>query len=128
MPEHVVFRTKPQLVIDMLTEELAAGTPFRYLCADSGYGRDPHLRPFCHEQEISYVMAVPVDLPLVAVRGGAEPGRARAGPHPGPRAERDLGAPLVRDRHQRACASTTGPRCPPPWPGRHPRPDTCTPC
>nr|WP_197286933.1 transposase [Planomonospora sphaerica] len=26
VPSHVVFRTKPQLVIDMLTEELAAGT------------------------------------------------------------------------------------------------------
>ncbi|MGJ6970120.1 IS701 family transposase [Streptosporangium sp. G11] len=73
VPGHVAFRTKPQLVIDMLTEELAAGTPFRYLCADAGYGRDPHLRAFCHERALGYVMAVPVDLPLVAVRGGAEP-------------------------------------------------------
>ncbi|MEU7990604.1 IS701 family transposase [Streptosporangium canum] len=72
VPEHVVFRTKPQLVIDMLTEELAAGTPFRYLCADAGYGRDPHLRAFCHDRALGYVMAVPVDLPLAAVRGGAE--------------------------------------------------------
>lgn len=73
VPEHVVFRTKPQLVIDMLAEEIAAGTPFRYLCADSGYGRDPGLRAFCHERAIRYVMAVPVDLPLLALRGGAEP-------------------------------------------------------
>ncbi|MEU4534171.1 IS701 family transposase [Streptosporangium sp. NPDC023825] len=73
VPQHVVFRTKPQLVIDMLTEELAASTPFRYLCADAGYGRDPHLRAFCHERTLGYVMAVPVDLPLVAVRGGTEP-------------------------------------------------------
>ncbi|GAA2916025.1 IS701 family transposase [Streptosporangium fragile] len=73
VPEHVVFRTKPQLVIDMLAEELAAGTPFRYLCADTGYGRDPYLRAFCHERALGYVMAVPADLPLVAVRGGVEP-------------------------------------------------------
>jgi SRSO17 transposase len=73
VPEHVAFRTKPQLVIDMLAEEIAAGTPFRYLCADSGYGRDPYLRAFCHDRALGYVMAVPVDLPLVAVRGGAEP-------------------------------------------------------
>ncbi|MBB4937098.1 SRSO17 transposase [Streptosporangium album] len=73
VPEQVGFRTKPHQVIDMLTEELAAGTPFRYFAADSGYGRDPGLRAFCHEQEIAYVMAVPVDLPLIAVRGGGEP-------------------------------------------------------
>ncbi|WP_425464806.1 IS701 family transposase [Nonomuraea terrae] len=73
VPELVVFRTKPQLVADMLAEELAAGTPFRYLCADSGYGRDPHLRAFCHEHAVGYVMAVPTDLPLVALRGGTEP-------------------------------------------------------
>ncbi|MEU7003662.1 IS701 family transposase [Nonomuraea sp. NPDC046570] len=73
IPDKVVFATKPALVIDMLTEEIAAGTPFRYLCGDSGYGRDPDLRAFCHEQEIGYVLAVPVDLPLIAVRGGGEP-------------------------------------------------------
>jgi SRSO17 transposase len=73
VPDHVAFRTKPQLMIDMLTEEIAAGTPFRYLCADSGYGRDPHLRAFCHERGLGYVMAVPVDLPLMTVRGEAEP-------------------------------------------------------
>lgn len=69
----MTFRTKSQLVIDMLGEEIAAGTLFRYLCADAGYGRDPHLRAFCHEHALGYVMAVPVDLPLAAVRGGAEP-------------------------------------------------------
>ncbi|WP_245878077.1 IS701 family transposase [Streptosporangium subroseum] len=72
VPAHVTF-TKPHQVIAMLTEELIAGTPFGYFCADSGYGRDPALRAFCHEEEIAYVMAVPVDLPLIAVQGTAEP-------------------------------------------------------
>jgi SRSO17 transposase len=35
------FATKPELVIDMLDRALAAGVPFRYFTADSGYGRDP---------------------------------------------------------------------------------------
>ncbi len=73
VPDEVVFATKPALVIDMLKEEIAAGTPFRYLCGDSGYGRDPDLRAFCHGRQIGYVLAVPVDLPLIAVRGGGEP-------------------------------------------------------
>ncbi|WP_443078752.1 IS701 family transposase [Streptosporangium sp. NBC_01495] len=73
VPEQVVFATKPQQVIDMLGEEIAAATPFRYFTADSGYGRDPGLRVFCHAERVAYVMAVPVDLPLLAARGGAEP-------------------------------------------------------
>ncbi|GAA2909481.1 IS701 family transposase [Streptosporangium fragile] len=73
IPNQVTFATKPQLVIAMLEEELADGTPFRYLCADSGYGRDPQLRAFCHQRAIAYVMAVPVDLPLVALYSGGEP-------------------------------------------------------
>ncbi|MER5622126.1 IS701 family transposase [Streptosporangium sp. NPDC002544] len=73
VPEQVVFATKPQQVIDILTEEMAAGTPFRYFAADSGYGRDPVLRAFCHTRQVAYVVAVPVDLPVLKVRGGSEP-------------------------------------------------------
>ncbi|MEU7990600.1 IS701 family transposase [Streptosporangium canum] len=73
VPEQVAFATKPQQVVDMLAEERQMGTPFRYLAADSGYGRDPGLRAFCHTNKIAYVMAVPVDLPVPAVRGGGEP-------------------------------------------------------
>ena len=40
----LLFATKPALVIDMLGEEISAGTPFRYLCGGCGYGRDPGLR------------------------------------------------------------------------------------
>ena len=41
VPAERGFLTKPQLVIDMLDRALAAGVPFRYFTADSGYGRDP---------------------------------------------------------------------------------------
>lgn len=64
------FRTKPQLVIEMLDRALAAKVPFRYFTADSGYGRDPALRARCHAAGVAYVLAVPVDLPLVAPAGG----------------------------------------------------------
>jgi SRSO17 transposase len=73
VPEQVAFATKPQQVIDMLAEEQRAGTPFRSLAADSGYGRDPALRAFCHTHQIAYVMAVAVDLPLLALRDRSEP-------------------------------------------------------
>ena len=55
----------------MLDRALAAGVPFRYFTADSGYGRDPALRARCHTCAVAYVMAVPVDLPLVEPAGGA---------------------------------------------------------
>ena len=71
VPAERGFLTKPQLVIDMLDRALAAGVPFRYFTADSGYGRDPALRARCHAAALSYVLAVPVDLPLVTPGGGA---------------------------------------------------------
>ena len=44
VPAERGFATKPQLVLEMLDRALAAGVPFRYFTADSGYGRDPALR------------------------------------------------------------------------------------
>jgi len=63
------FATKPQQVIAMLQRAIAAGVPFRYFAADAGYGRDPALRAWCHDHTVAYVMAVPVDLPLLDARG-----------------------------------------------------------
>lgn len=68
VPDEVTFTTKPHLLIEMVEEEIAAGTPFGYFAADSGYGRDPALRAFFHRRELPYVMAVPVDLPLIGER------------------------------------------------------------
>lgn len=83
VPAGRAFATKPQLVTGMLERAVTAGVPFRWFAADSGYGRDPDLRAFCHEHALAYVMAVPCDLPLVGVRGGAtRPDRVlRAGGH-----------------------------------------------
>jgi SRSO17 transposase len=65
------FETKPALVRRMLARLVTAGVPFGWFTADSGYGRDPDLRLFCHDGAIAYAMAVPVDLPLVDVQGKA---------------------------------------------------------
>ncbi|MFZ3491956.1 IS701 family transposase [Streptomyces sp. 5.8] len=64
VPETVGFATKPELAIAMLEKALAAGVPFGWVLADSGYGRDRKLRAFCHDRTLPYVLAVPVDLPL----------------------------------------------------------------
>jgi SRSO17 transposase len=71
VPADREFVTKPALVRRMLARVVAAGVPFGWFAADSGYGRDPELRAFCHEGAIAYAMAVPVDLPLVGARGEA---------------------------------------------------------
>ena len=64
--------TKPHLGVAMLKRALAdEALVFRWVVADSGYGRDPVLRGFCHDNALSYVLAVAVDLPLVGVRGEA---------------------------------------------------------
>jgi SRSO17 transposase len=64
--------TKPHLGIAMLARALADPTvTFAWLVGDSGYGRDPKLRHFCHHHQVPYVLAVPVDLPLLGVRGEA---------------------------------------------------------
>jgi SRSO17 transposase len=72
VPADRTFATKPQLMALMLERQLAAGVGLDYFAADAGYGRDPGLREFCHRREVAYVLAVPVDLPLVGVRGQSE--------------------------------------------------------
>jgi SRSO17 transposase len=76
VPAERGFMTKPQLGIAMLARALAVlaidpALAWSWFVADSGYGRDPGLRGFCHQQAVPYVLAVPCDLPLLDVRGTA---------------------------------------------------------
>lgn len=78
IPRDLDFRTKPELVIDMLTDAFAAQVPFAWFTADSDYGRDPQLRTFLHVNVVSYVLEVPIDLPLVdPMTGPSRPDRIR---------------------------------------------------
>jgi SRSO17 transposase len=74
VPDEVAFATKPQLAIHMIEQALADGVLFAWVVADSGYGRDAGLRAFLHRERLSYVLAVPVDLPLVGPPGKPAPG------------------------------------------------------
>jgi SRSO17 transposase len=41
VPEGVIFRTKPELALEMVAEAAAAGMPFRWVAGDSVYGDSP---------------------------------------------------------------------------------------
>lgn len=41
VPEGVIFRTKPELALEMVAEAVAAGMPFRWIGGDSVYGDSP---------------------------------------------------------------------------------------
>ncbi|ABW14007.1 transposase IS4 family protein [Parafrankia sp. EAN1pec] len=69
VPTDRQFATKPQLAVAMLTRAVDAGVPFRWVVADSGYGKDARLRGFCHDRGLSYVLAVPKNLALLDARG-----------------------------------------------------------
>ena len=64
----------------MLENSLARGLPFGWVAADADYGKDPALRAFLHDQALSYVLAVPVTLPLAGPAGKPrQPAVAQAG-------------------------------------------------
>ena len=44
----LVFRTKGQLAIDLLTETLTGGTTLDFVCGDEVYGSCTQLREFCN--------------------------------------------------------------------------------
>jgi SRSO17 transposase len=94
IPDEVGFATKPELAVTMLEEAVAAGVPFSWVPADSGYGRDPQVRAWCHDRSVPYVLGVPVDLPL-----DGPPGKPR---HPAvKRADDLLHYARVRDQWER---------------------------
>jgi SRSO17 transposase len=64
VPEHVGFRTKPQLAQDLLERALDAGVPAAWVTADEVYGGDPALRRFLEDRGLSYVLAVKGSEPL----------------------------------------------------------------
>lgn len=76
VPDEAAFATKPQLAVRMLEQALVDRVLFAWVVADSGYGRDAELRAFLHRERLSYVLAVPVSLPLTGPPGKPAPGAA----------------------------------------------------
>jgi SRSO17 transposase len=60
----LVFRTKGQLAIGILTDAFADGVRFDFLCGDEIYGNCTGLREFCEERGQGYVLRVPSNFRL----------------------------------------------------------------
>jgi SRSO17 transposase len=67
--DDVGFATKPELARKMLERAVATGVPFSWFTADEAYGQNPGLREWLEENQIRYVMAVPVSEPCVTAAG-----------------------------------------------------------
>ena len=91
LPEDLVFRTKGQLAIDLLTETLTGGTRLDFVCGDEVDGSCTELREFCEQAGQGYVLRVPLELPPHA---GARCHRdVRASRHPAAEGHTPLGGP-----------------------------------
>jgi SRSO17 transposase len=119
VPPGRAFLTKPQLGIAMLTRAMAdPALTWSWFVADSGYGRDPALRAFCHQQAVPYMMAVPCDLPLVDVRATpSRPDVLLARTAPGVWERRSAGAGGKGQRYYDWAAHAVSVKAQPPAPG-----------
>ena len=69
VPEEVVFKTKPTLATDILTDLHAAGLLPPWATGDEVYGRDKTLREFCEQHQTGYVFGVPCSFTLTLTSG-----------------------------------------------------------
>jgi SRSO17 transposase len=61
VPGEVEFKTKTEQGTEMVTDAVAAGTPFGWAAGDEVYGRSRKLREACEDAGKGYVFAVPVN-------------------------------------------------------------------
>ena len=69
LPLDLVFRTKGQLAIDILTETLTEGITLDFVCGDEVYGACTELREFLEDHRQGYVLRVPSTFRLALARG-----------------------------------------------------------
>jgi SRSO17 transposase len=69
LPDDLVFRTKGQLAIDILTEAFTDGTKLDFVCGDEVYGNCTELREFCEGRGQGYVLRVPSNFRLTLTAG-----------------------------------------------------------
>ncbi len=58
IPEHIEFRTKPQLAQQMIERAVAANVPFAWIAGDEVYGDNRSLRVWLEQQNLHFVLAV----------------------------------------------------------------------
>ena len=69
VPTSVVFKTKPALAMDLLTDLQTAGLLPPWATGDEVYGRDSALRGFCEQCGVGYVFGVPCSFTVVLTSG-----------------------------------------------------------
>jgi SRSO17 transposase len=68
-PPHVVFKTKPALATDILTDLYSAGLLPPWVSGDAVYGKDAGLRGFCEQHRVGYVFGVPCSFAVTLTSG-----------------------------------------------------------
>jgi SRSO17 transposase len=68
LPEDLVFRTKGQLAIDLLTEVFADGIALDFVCGDEVYGSCTQLREYLEGRGQGYVLRVPSNFHLTLAK------------------------------------------------------------
>jgi SRSO17 transposase len=61
IPDNIVFKTKPELAIDMLERAIQDGFPLGVLLADSAYGNDSYFRSELRRLGLDYAVGVKCD-------------------------------------------------------------------
>ena len=69
LPLNLLFRTKGQLAIDILSDACADGLSFDFACGDEVYGSCTQLREFLEERGQAYVLRVASSFMLVLAAG-----------------------------------------------------------
>jgi SRSO17 transposase len=69
LPADLVFRTKGQLAIDLLTEVFTGGLRLDYVCGDEVYGSCTQLREYLEACGQAYVLRIPSNFHLTLARG-----------------------------------------------------------
>jgi SRSO17 transposase len=69
LPDDLVFRTKGQLAVDLLTEAFADGIGLDFVCGDEVYGSCTELRGYLEGRGQGYVLRVPSNFHLTVARG-----------------------------------------------------------
>lgn len=69
VPAEVTFKTRPEQVVEMIEEAVAAKVPFAWFTADEEFGQNPGLCDYLQAAGISYVMAVPKNTTFIDTTG-----------------------------------------------------------
>jgi len=93
IPDQVTSQTKPEIALDLIDQAKAAGVPFTYVGADSGYSDNPNFLDGLDSRQLGCIVAVARDfgvrLPKEVAEAATRPlppkkkeGRPRTYPHP----------------------------------------------